>query len=57
MALQKVFDFMRWKAVKTQQFASLLKQYTYGSSSNQRPSLPCIARNSTAIQAAEEPYT
>ncbi len=56
MALQKVFDFMRWKAVKTQQFASLFKQHTYASSSKQRPSKPRIARVSTAIQAAEQPH-
>ena len=57
MALQKVFDFMRWKAVKTQQFASLFKQHTYASSSKQRPSKPSIARDSTAIQAAEQPHS
>ena len=56
MALQKVFDFMRWKAVKPQQFASLLKRHTYDSSSDQRPSLPNITRDSTAIQAAEQPH-
>ena len=56
MALQKVFDFVRWKAVKPQQFASLLERHTYGSSSDQRPSLPSITRDSTAIQAAEEPH-
>ena len=54
MALQKVFDFMRWKAVKTQQFASLFKRHTYGSSHKQRQSKPSIARDSTAIQAAEQ---
>ena len=56
MALQKVFDFMRWNAVTPQQIASLLARHTYGSSSNQRPSLPSITRDPTAIQAAEEPH-
>ena len=39
MALQKMFDFMRWKAVKPQQFASLLERNTYICFSHQRSSL------------------
>ncbi len=56
MALQKVFDFMRWKAVKTQQFASLFKRHIYGTSRNQGPPQASIARASTAIQPAEQPH-